>query len=335
MNKALTAVVMATTALGSIVSSPAFAAGVLIDPIPAPEAANQDTLDAMQDVCTEAAQAHDTNNGDIWEGEVVPGTVVLQAGPTETGSHDITDAIAGTLAPAEGATFTPNDPTITGDPYRNGGSVNMFGVQESGGGIWSASQYDYLGEFTTTYRHNFSCNIYVSVFHPETLDNGRYEINPDEQGGEEDAILKECEAYNKRGQRLPLPGYWGNSPQGNCIFVPGESIPEYYDPPALKFTETGFFHDQDQVNTLKAHETNGESYETDDNIIRQVVVCISPSNTGKKLPGAWRAQNGYSGGSFTGPEAGCNTTWYNTGAIPAAPNNINFDSHNWVTIPGV
>ena len=59
------------------------------------------------------------------------------------------------------------------------------------------------------------------------------------------------------------------------------------------------------------------------------------SNTGKKLPGAWRAQNGYSGGSFTGPDAGCNTTWYNTGAIPAAPNNINFDSHNWVTIPGV
>jgi len=333
MNKALTAVVMATTALGSIVSSPAL--GALVDPIPTADPANQDTQDAMQDACDARAALHDTGNGDIWEGVVVLGAVTLQAGPTETGTHDITDAIAGTLQPAAGATFTPNDPHITGDPYRNGGSVNMFGVQESGGGTWSASQYDYFGEFTTTYRHNFSCNIFQSVFHPETTDNGRYEINPDANGNEEDAILKECAAYNKRGQRLPLPGYWGNSPQGNCIFVEGDSIPEYYDPPVLQGNEGPYYVDQDQDDTLKAHESAGEAYETDDNITRQVVVCISPSNTGKKLPGEWRAQNGYSGGSFTGPGAGCNGTWYTTGAIPAAPNNINFDSHNWVTIPGV
>ena len=57
------------------------------------------------------------------------------------------------------------------------------------------------------------------------------------------------------------------------------------------------------------------------------MVCISPSNTGKKLPGEWRQQNGYTGDK-------CTTEWYNGGATVGVPN-LNDGSHNWVTVPVV
>lgn len=323
--KFVTIIAICGTALSPIASTAAFAAVTLVDAVPAADAASQETLDAMQDACDAQAATHDTGNGDIWTGVVVTGAVTLQAGPTETGSHGIDDAITGTLMPAAGATFTPNDPHIVGDPYRNGGSVNMFGTQASGGGHWSASQYDFYGEFETTYRHNFSCKIYQAVFHPETLNNGHYEIDPDYKGNEENAVLAECSSYNKRGQRLPLPGYWGKSPQGNCVFVAGESIPEYWDPDVLITTVTGLYVDQTQDDTLKAHESAGEGYDTTDDIQRQVVVCISPSSTGKKLPGDWVKKNGYTGDK-------CTRAWYDTGATVGVTN-LQLDSHNWVTIP--
>ena len=63
------------------------------------------------------------------------------------------------------------------------------------------------------------------------------------------------------------------------------------------------------------------------------MVCISPSKTGTKLPGAWEKKNGYTGDK-------CTTAWYN-GTAPysltdyAGTNvpNLNDGSHNWVTVP--
>ena len=57
------------------------------------------------------------------------------------------------------------------------------------------------------------------------------------------------------------------------------------------------------------------------------MVCISPSTATKKLPGAWRQQNGYTGDK-------CTTAWYNGGATVGVPN-LNDGSHNWVTVPVV
>lgn len=315
-------------ALVTNVSTSAIAAVSLVSPVPQPDPGMIE-LDGMQDQCDMLALAHDTGNGDIWEGEVVLGAVSLLSGPAEVGSEEDRD-ITSTLLPADDATFTPNNPHIEGDPFRNGGSVNMFGYQHSGGGYWDASKYFFTAEFETVYRHEFSCNIYKSIYHPETNDNGYYEIAPDEHGKEEDAVLRECDAYNARGQRLPLPGYWGDTPHGNCVFVPGESVPEYWDPPVLQTTEAGEPIDVSQTDLLDGYEDHGMGFETADDITRMVVVCISPAKPsgGKKgIPGEWRPQNGYSGEK-------CTTEWYGTGATIGVTN-LNTDSHNWVTVPEV
>lgn len=60
-------------------------------------------------------------------------------------------------------------------------------------------------------------------------------------------------------------------------------------------------------------------------VLGVVVVCISPSSTGKKLPGEWRQQNGYTGDK-------CTTAWYNGGATVGVLN-LNTGSNNGVTIP--
>jgi len=85
---------------------------------------------------------------------------------------------------------------------------------------------------------------------------------------------------------------------------------------------------QDQIDELSAHESMGAGFDTDETLlIGQVVVCISPSTATKKLPGAWRQQNGYTGDK-------CTTAWYNGGATVGVPN-LNDGSHNWVTVPVV
>jgi hypothetical protein len=91
--------------------------------------------------------------------------------------------------------------------------------------------------------------------------------------------------------------------------------------------------------TLAGHENMGPQIPVDPDAIdlppMQVVVCISPSTTTKKLPGAWTAKNGYSGGSSVQGQPGCNTGWYNGGATiqPSPYDNLNTGSNNVVTIP--
>src|ERR1051325_5527072 len=81
----------------SVAPIPAFAAVTLVDPTPAADP-GQVVLPGMQTTCDAAAMAHDTDGagGDIWSGQVVLGPVTWVAGPVETGTHSITDAIAGT-----------------------------------------------------------------------------------------------------------------------------------------------------------------------------------------------------------------------------------------------
>jgi hypothetical protein len=88
----------------------------------------------------------------------------------------------------------------------------------------------------------------------------------------------------------------------------------------------GGSYNQDQTDELSAHESAGEGFDTSETLnIGQVVVCISPSKTGTKLPGAWTKKNGYTGDK-------CTTIWYNSGAMTGV-SNLNIGSHNWVTVP--
>ena len=105
-----------------------------------------------------------------------------------------------------------------------------------------------------------------------------------------------------------------------------ENVPPTLDPVTLVVNEPEAAINQDQTDTLLAHESFGEGFDTSETLlIGQVVVCISPSKNGTKLPGAWTKQNGYTGDK-------CTTVWYNGGATVGV-SNLNTGSHNWVTVP--
>lgn len=322
--------ILAATALlsSTIVSTPSYAAVTLIDPTPAadPAGLNAANLALAQAQCDAAATALDTDgsspDSDLYTGEVVEGAATLVSGPTEVGSHSF--AANGVGQQTGAGTFTPAYRAIEGDPYRNGGSVNMFGTQIAVGGHYSASQYDFDGQFTTTYAHPYTCDISKAVYHPAVHHDrvGHWIVNPDFHGNEE-AVTNNCIAFN-----TSLPGGPANgdpTDQANCRYIVDQEAfdePAYHDAPVVITNVAGGSYNQDQTDTLLAHESFGEGFDTSETlIIGQVVVCISP----KKLPGTWTKQNGYTGTK-------CTTSWYNSGAMVGV-SNLNTGSHNWVTVP--
>jgi len=117
---------VATTALitNTLVSTAALAAATQ-QPIANP--ADQTTLDAMTSQCEAIALNYGQPDGqnDHWTGEVVEGAVDLVAGPTEVDGTRVIDEDS--IQPV--GDFVPSVKEIRGDPYRTGGSVNLFGDQ--------------------------------------------------------------------------------------------------------------------------------------------------------------------------------------------------------------
>ncbi len=287
-------------------------------PLPQADAASGVTLAAMQGQCDALALAHDTVNGDIWTGEVVVGAVTLVSGPTEAGPRDIDDAtIVGT------GTYVPGNTEIRGDPFRIGGSVNMFGDQWSTAGYWTDSTYSFTADYDSTFSHAFSCDISQEVFHegqyhPATPVQGFY-INCDFGNGQgndnsgactvENAGQPQgsCEAHNAQGPAFPR---WGTDVE-QCKFIVTEPAhdaytdPDTWDAPVLISNEPGVAVEQDQTDSICAFEDHGGPVRaTGDFKIGQVVICISPSKTVKGgVPGAWANHNGYTGTK-------CTTDWF-------------------------
>jgi len=317
------ALLAATGILSLTLTNPAFAAVTLISSTPAaePPGLNSTNLGLAQAQCDAAATDLDADgpgdDTDIYTGVVVEGTASLVSGPTEVGTEDDRNIDLNTRVGA--GTFTPAHTDILGDPFRNGGSVNMFGIQEAVGGHYSNSAYDFTADFTTTYAHPYTCNIMKATFHPGTPAGpvqGFYTNPVDNSRGD-------CAGI---GTDNP---HWGED-IGACKFTPTgpgtPAVPPSHDNPVLVTNVAGGSYNQDQTDTLAAHESFGAGFDTSQTlIIGQVVVCISSSKSGTKLPGAWSAQNGYTGGK-------CTTTWYTTGATVGVPN-LNDGSHNFVTVP--
>ena len=268
---------------------------------------NSTTEGLMDAQCDAKATAH----GAGWTGTVdlVSITPTYVSGPTEVaGTRDIDETTK-----VGAGTFTPGHIEIEGDPYRNGGSVNMFGDAVAVGGHYSASAYDFTADFETTYSYAFNCTM------TETVQVGHHSWNHDPSDAE-DQQQNACDAHDNAGQFI-------GEDIGHCFWVSeGTDEAERPDEIGSPIVET-------QTDSLLAHEDAGEGFDTEETLaIGQVVVCISPSSTGKKLPGAWTAKNGYDGGSSVQGEAGCNTGWYNGGATLGV-SNLNDGSHNWVTVP--
>jgi hypothetical protein len=253
------------------------------------------TLAAMETQCDTLAAGH----GAAWSGEVDLASIdaTLTAGPTEVLplDRDIDESSI------EGhGTFTPSDPYIAGDPYRIGGSVNMFGIQRASAATWSNSRYDYTADFETTFTYSFNCTMTELVHIPV---EGRYVVDPELIGTPQaEAVLQACNAFNDAHDAGADQGFWGNSPQGNCVF---EVETPAHDEEQARDDEAGTPVNEIQTDTLQGHEENGGPVEvTGDLFVGQVVVCISPK---KPTPGGtWQTQNGYTGNK-------CTTTYFNEG----------------------
>jgi hypothetical protein len=283
--------ILAATALlsSTIISTPAFADTVTP---PTANAADADTLAAMQSQCDALAAAHDTANGDIWSAEVVEGAVTLVGGPTEVdGTRDIDESsIAGT------GDYVPAALEIRGDPFRTGGSVNLFGDQWSTAGYYPDSTYDFTASYDSTFAHAFSCNIMNAVYHAAVdhaavPPDGYYTNNGTNPSGQEGS----CQGLS------PANPHWGTD-LGNCIWTqtaPGQDAytdPAYNDDAVFVVNEAGVAVNQDQNDTLDATEDHGGPVNvTGEYHVGQAVVCISPGKKG----GAWRTQNNYTGDKCT------------------------------------
>lgn len=282
-------VAMGATALSPIMSTAAFAVAT---ETPEPQGPNGTTLDTMQAQCDILAAAH----GSAWNGAVDQSSIqaTLISGPTEFLPLDRNideSSIEGY------GTFTPSDTYISGDPYRIGGSVNMFGIQRASAATWSNSRYDYTADFNSTFSYAFNCNLTETVHVPV---QGHYVVEPTDQGNEE-AGQNSCNAFTALG---PTWEHWGQD-HAQCDFIVEEPA---HDEEEARPDEIGTPVTEAQTDTLPGHEENGGPVEvTGDLFIGQVVVCISPSTTSKKgVPGAWRAQNGYGGEK-------CTTAYFNEG----------------------
>ncbi len=282
--------------------SPAFA-----DTVSTPFGALADatTLAAMQDQCTALAALHGPASGDNdqWSGQVVEGNTTLIAGPTEVGGTRSIDhnSIVGT------GTYVPSAREIRGNPFKNGGSVNMFGDQWSTAGFYPDSTYNFTANFNSTFAHAFSCNIQDAVYHPP-VDHPAVPVqgfytNP---GTEPSHGEGSCQGVG------PDNPHWGAS-FGACEWhetAPAHDAytdPAYWDAPVTVAHEPGIAINQDQTDTLNGFEDHGGIVQvTGEYHVGQPVICISPGSKG----GSWRTQNGYGGGSLSGPAAGCNTPYF-------------------------
>ena len=301
--------ILAATALlsSTTMSTPAWADTI---PTPDPDGPNATTQAAEEAQCDALAALHGpaTGDNDHWSGEVVPGAATLIAGPTEVADTRVVDpdTIVGT------GTFVPSILEIRGDPFRIGGSVNMFGDQWATAGYYPDSTFNYTADFNSMFAYAFSCNIYDAVYHP---------LVP----GEEHPAVPPEGCYTNPGHDTCIVGdhwcgneetfHWGHD-FGNCVFnktKDGEDAytdpdtPAYWDDPVLFDNEAGVPINQDETDSLYAFEDHGGPVQvTGEYHVGQVVICISPGSKG----GSWRVQNGYNGGSFTGPAAGCNTPYF-------------------------
>lgn len=277
---------------------------------------NSTTSADMQTQCDALAAAHDLQNGDIWTGVVVPGAATLVAGPTETGNRVIDQ---NSITPT--GTYVPSVKEIRGNPVRTGGSVNMFGEQWSTAGYYPDSTYNYTADFASTFSYAFTCNINDAVYHPAYDDpavpvQGYYTVDAAAPGNSE-ANRANCDAFSALGTEDPRPDWWGTN-HAWCDFVKtADAIPAvhhnaYNSPPAFIDNEPGTAITQDQSDSLSGFEPHGGIVQvTGEHDDGQVVICISPGSKG----GSWKAQNGYGGGSFVGPAAGCNTPYFKIAPI--------------------
>lgn len=268
----------------------------------------------------------------LHDGSAAYSTEVVEVGQSDGPATEV----PGSRVETPGSRFGTGTPTysglsIVGDPYRVGGSVNMFGLQGAKYKNWPNSEYDYTANYATDTTIEYKCEVSqrTEVYHPAVFIPGQkvqgYYINCDfghGQGNDNSNTCDEagqpqgsCAAHNNDGDTLP---FWGRDTE-QCKFIKtADAVEEVNEPayweagPTLVRDDLATTHSIIETNYAMGtgHEVNGGPFTEEAPVgslwnAAQVVICISPSTTAKKgVPGVWQNHNGYLGTK-------CTTAWFN------------------------
>ena len=304
MIKLLVSTALVATSFSPLAVSPAYAT---ILPSSATEAteANQCAADLGANAGTLLHSSSHAFTTEVLETGQVDGT------PTEVPNTRL--ETAGSRFGTGSATFSVL--SIVGNPFRTGGSVNMFGLQGAKYKNWSNSEYDFTADFATVTTISYTCEVteHTEIYVPAVLGHpveGYYTNSG-------------THPSNGQGSCQGIPNTnpnWGhdiggnpNTGEGGCDWhetAPAvDSSSETWNPgPDVDRTDLDTFHTVNETNnaTGNGHEANAGPWSQQALAgtlwnAAQVVICISP----KRLPGTWTQQNGYTGTK-------CTTAYFNT-----------------------
>ena len=225
--------------------------------------------------------------------------------------------------------ITYSNVKIVGDPFRTGGSVNMFGDQVATNKNWSNSEYDFTAEFDTKTTISYTCEVtqQTETYHPAVHIPGHGVIGH--------YVLDQVQSPNAADQCSNKDDDFTNTNYGqhwgNCDFILKQPAVDPIDTDEfwtldapIDRTALDTFHTADETNAASGtgHEVNGGPFtEVGTWLASKVVVCISP----KRLPGIWTQQNGYTGTK-------CTTAWF--GAAPWGGGSQTSNG-TYISVPGV
>ncbi len=282
--------------------------------------ANPTTSAGMTATCAALVNAAAT----LHDGTPVWSTAVVNVVDTELAPVVTETEIPGTRAVY--GTPTYGGVSIVTEPFRTGGSVNMFADQAATTRTYPGTtfQFDRITSINTNY--SFGCELTEKtefwtppVIIPGTPMRGHF-INCDfgnGQGNDNSGVCDEvgqpqgaCAAHNAQGSSSP---FWGMDFEQCKWILDAPEVPELVIP--------GFWTDGPDLVTVISGQTASQNDTTTENgligtdptpvtqignwFVGKVVVCISPSKTVKGgVPGAWQNHNGYTGTK-------CNTAYFN------------------------
>jgi hypothetical protein len=272
----------------------------------------------------------------VWSSAVV-NVVEAEGAPVVTDTE-----VPGTRVPS--GTPTYGGVSITGDPFRIGGSVNMFGDQVATTRTYPGSSYEYDRITSVTTNYSFGCELTekTEFYTDPVIIPGRpvqgFYTNPSEPsgGGEGSGTPhgggtggnESCSGFDFEHEK------WGQN-IGACIFtktgdaIPGSTTPGFWTRgPDVVVVYSGQAASQTDGTTeygLTGFDPTPVT-QMGNWFVGKVVVCISPSKTVKGgVPGAWQNHNGYTGTK-------CNTTWFNMAPWGGGSQDSN---GTYISVPGV
>lgn len=290
-------------------------------------AANTTTETRMANTCAGLVDA----TAKLHDGSLVWSTAVINVVDSEQ-PPVVTDTEVPNTRVGSG-TPTYSGLSIGAGPYRIGGSVNMFGDQVATTKTYPGYTFKFDRVSSVTTNYTFACELtqatetYVPPVHIPGHKVEGYYVNCDfghGQGNDNSNTCTDtsqpqgsCLAHNNTGDTF---GQWGENTE-QCRFVKTKDAVDPVDTPEEWIPGP-------DIVTIVAGKTDSQiditnSYGLDGSantpfvapggpwFVGQVVICISPSTGSQKgVPGAWRTQNGYGGGSLIGPAKGCNTPYF-------------------------